>query len=214
GEHARLLEHLRTAEALANSLGDERRLARVNVYIARELLAQGEHEQAVTACERAIEMARTLYDYGLEVLATLFLGQAYYCLGNYTKAVEALGRNLVPLDSPVVRERFGAGGLPFAFSRMSLALALAERGEFIVGVVRCPEAIHIAEAVGHAYTVTATNRGFGHLHLRRGDLHQATLTLEDALEICHRVDSPLLFHAVRSALGYAYSRSGRGSDAI
>src|SRR5262249_10038740 len=83
GEHERLLEHLRTAEALANALGDERRLARVNAYIARELSIQGEHEQAVTACERAIAMARTLDDYGLEVLATLFLGQAYYCLGDY-----------------------------------------------------------------------------------------------------------------------------------
>ena len=72
GEGERVLEHLRAAEALANALGDERRLARVNVYIARLLLAQGEYEQAVTACERAIAMARTLDDYGLEVMATIF----------------------------------------------------------------------------------------------------------------------------------------------
>ncbi len=44
GERERVLEHLRVAEALANALGDERRLARVSVYIARELLAQGEHD--------------------------------------------------------------------------------------------------------------------------------------------------------------------------
>ena len=117
GERERVLEHLRAAEALANALGDQRRLARVNVYIARLLSAQGEYEQAVTACERAIAMARTLDDYGLEVVATLYLGLAYYCLGNYPKAVEALRRNLVPLDSPVVRERFGGIGLPFANSR-------------------------------------------------------------------------------------------------
>ncbi len=115
-------------------------MARVNVFIARLLLAQGEYEQAVTACERAIAMARTLDDYGLEVLATNILGLAYYCLGNYPKAVEALRRNLVPLDSPVVRERLGGFGLPFANSRTSLALALAERGEF-VEAVRCTEAI-------------------------------------------------------------------------
>ena len=196
GERERRLEHLRAAEALANALGDERRLARVSVYIARELSAQGEHEPAVTACERAIAMARTLDDYGLEVLATLFLGQAYHCLGNYSKAVEALGRNLVPLDNPVVRERFGQIGLPFAISRAALALALAERGEFIVAVARCTEAIQIAEAVGLSYSVTTTHRGMGLLHLRRGDLHQATRTLEHALEVCQGVDSPPLFHAV------------------
>ena len=214
GEGERVLEHLRAAEALANALGDERRLARVNVYIARLLSAQGEYEQAVTACERAIAMARTLDDYGLEVVATLSLGLAYYCLGNYPKAVEALRRNLVALDSPVVRERFGGVGLPFANSRNSLALALAERGEFVEAVARCTEAIHIAEAVGHPYSVTVTYRRMGRLHLRRGDLHQATLALEHALEVCQGVDSPPLFHAVSSALGYAYALSGRSAEAI
>ena len=120
----------------------------------------------------------------------------------------------MPLDSPVVRERFGGIGLPFANSRASLALALAERGEFVEAVARCTEAIHIAEAVGHPYSVTVTYRGMGHLHLRRGDLHQATLTLEHALEVCQGVDSPPLFHAVSSTLGYAYALSGRSAEAI
>jgi tetratricopeptide (TPR) repeat protein len=189
-------------------------LARVNVYIATRLSAQGEHEQAVTACELAIGMARTLDDYGLQVLATFILGSAYYHLGNYHKAVEALGCNLVPLDSPVVGERFGGTGLTFAVSRASLALALAERGEFVEAIARCTEAIHIAEAVGHPYSVTMMYRGMGLLHLRRGDLHQATVTLEHALEICQGVDSPLLFHSVGSYLGYAYALCGRSAEAI
>jgi tetratricopeptide (TPR) repeat protein len=210
----RVLEHLRAAEALANALGDERRLARVNERIARELLGQGEYEQAVTACERAIGMARTLDDYGLEVHATNFLGSAYNCLGNYPSAIEVLRRNLVPLDSPLVRERFGGVGLPFAVSRTNLAVALAERGEFVDAVARCTEAIHIAETVGHPFSVAGTHRGMGHLYLRRGDLHQATLALEHALEICQGVDSPPLFHAVRSTLGYAYALSGRSAEAI
>jgi class 3 adenylate cyclase/tetratricopeptide (TPR) repeat protein len=214
GEHERVLEHLRAAEALANTLGDQRRLARVNAYISRELSAQGEHEQAVTACERAMAMARTLDDYGLEVVATFFLGLVYGCLGNYSKAVEALGRNLVPLHSPVVGERLGGLGLPFAFSRSSLALALAERGEFIEGVTRSAEAIQIAEAVGHPYSVTVTYRGMGHLHLTHGNLQQAIVALEHALEVCKGVDSPPLFHSVNSALGYAYALFGRSAEAI
>jgi class 3 adenylate cyclase/tetratricopeptide (TPR) repeat protein len=214
GEHGRVLEHLRAAEGLANALGDKRRLARVNAYISRELSAQGEHEQAVTACERAIAMSSTLNDYGLEVVASFFLGLAYNCLGDYPKAVEALGRNLVPLDNPVVRERLGGLGLPFAFSRSSLALALAEHGEFIEAVARGTEAIQIAEAVGHPYSVTVTYRGMGHLHLTYGNLQQAIVALEHALEICQGVDSPPLFHSVSSALGYAYALSGRSAEGI
>jgi class 3 adenylate cyclase/tetratricopeptide (TPR) repeat protein len=212
GEGERVLEHLRAAEALANALGDERRLARVNAYIARVLAAQGEYEQAVTACERAIGMARILDDYALEVLATRFLAHAYYCLGDYPKVVEAQRRNLVPVDSPVVSERLGGISLPFAGSRAHLALALAERGEFVEAVVRCTEAIQIAEAVGLPYAVTSMYRWMGLLHLRQGDLHQATLALEHALEVCQGVDSPNLFHEVRSTLGYAYALSGRSAE--
>jgi tetratricopeptide (TPR) repeat protein len=159
-------------------------------------------------------MARTLDDYGLEVRATVSMGLAYYRWGNYPKAVEAQRRNLVPVDNPVVRERFGSISLTFSTSRRSLALALAECGEFVEAVARCTEAIQIAEAVGHPYSVATTHRGLGHLHLRRGDLHQATLALEHALEICQGMDSLPFFHAVRSALGYAYALSGRSAEAI
>ena len=48
---------------------------------ARELSAQGEYEQAVTACERAIAMARTLDDYGLEVRGDCLYGIGLLLLG-------------------------------------------------------------------------------------------------------------------------------------
>jgi class 3 adenylate cyclase/tetratricopeptide (TPR) repeat protein len=214
GERERQLEHLRAAEALANALKDQGRLARVNAYIARESWRRVSNEEAVTACERAIAMARSLDDYGLEVMANNFMGTAYYCLGNYPKAIEAQKRTLVPLDNPVVRERFGAINLPFANSRTSLALALAERGEFVEAIARGTEAIQIAEAVGHSFSVAETYRRMGHLHLRRGNLHEATLALEHALEICQGVDSPPLFHAVGSTLDYVYALSGRSDEVI
>jgi tetratricopeptide (TPR) repeat protein len=34
------------------------------------------------------------------------------------------------------------------------------------------------------------------------------------MEVCHGVDSPPLFHAVSSALGFAYARSGRRAEGI
>ena len=54
----------------------------------------------------------------------------------------------------------------------------------------------------------------GLLQLRRGDFHQTTFTLEHALEVCQGVESPLLTYVVTSALGYAYARSGRSTEAI
>jgi hypothetical protein len=79
-ESVRLVETKREVFSLP-AQNPSGRLARVNVYIARELLAQGEYEQAVTACERAIAMARILDDYGLEVIATNFMGKLLLLLG-------------------------------------------------------------------------------------------------------------------------------------
>jgi len=59
-----------------------------------------------------------------------------------------------------------------------------------------------------------TYRGMGHLHLTYGNLQQAIVALEHALEICQGVDSPPLFHSVSSALGYAYALSGRSAEGI
>ena len=72
----------------------------------------------------------------------------------------------------------------------------------------------IVEAVGHPYSVAVAYQRMSLLNLRRGDLHQATLALEYALEVCQGVDSPPLFYAVRSTLGYAYALSGRSAEAI
>jgi class 3 adenylate cyclase/tetratricopeptide (TPR) repeat protein len=214
GEEERILQHLHAAEALASALGDQRRLAQVSVNIARQFSRQGKHEQAVTACERNIGIARTLGDYGLEAAATLRLRSANYCLGNYPKAIEVLRRNVVPMDSPAVGERFGGSGLAFPNSRASLALALAQRGEFVEAVVRCTEAIQIAEVVGHPYTVPVMYTGMALVHLTRGGLHQANLALDHALEVCQGVDSPSLFHGVRSTLGYVFACSGRSAEGI
>ena len=75
----------------------------------------------------------------------------------------------------------------------SLALSLAERGEFVEGDRSgAKEAIQIAEAVGHPCSVAVTYRGMGHLHLRQGDLHQATPATRAALEVCQGVQTARL----------------------
>jgi tetratricopeptide (TPR) repeat protein len=214
GDRERRQAHLQFGEGLANDLGDKRRLAQANVYLARQLMAEGAYGQACIACERTIEMGRTLGDHGLEISGNFYLGLTNYYLGNYSTAAEVLERNLAPFDGVAVRERFGGAAVPLATSRAALALAWAERGQFIKAVAVCRDAIHIAESVGHPFSIAMTYRGMGYVHLRRGDLHQATVTLDYALEIGRGVDNPPLYYTVSSTLGYAYALSGRSAEAI
>jgi hypothetical protein len=120
----------------------------------------------------------------------------------------------VPLDSPVVRERFGSISLPFANSRTALALALAERGEFVEATVRCTEAIQIAEAVGHPHSVTVTYQRMGHLHLRRGIFTRQLLHSSTPWRSVREWTARLSFTLVSSTLGYVYALSGRSAESI
>ena len=113
GELERVLEHLRAAEALANALGDERRSARVNVYIARFLLNRGEYEQAVTACERAL--ARISHN-GIisraasaeDTFTSMIRGDQHYCQGDR----EAIGRRWQRFGFARANARFAGVAIP------------------------------------------------------------------------------------------------------
>jgi tetratricopeptide (TPR) repeat protein len=97
-------------------------------------------------------------------------------------------------------------------SRTWLALALAERGEFGDAIARATEAIRIAEAVGHLFSVTIAYRGLGHVYLSQGELPRALVALEHSLSVCKSVEGLLSW--VLSGLGCAHTRSGRGAEAI
>ena len=53
GKHERLLEHLRDAQSLAESLGDHRRLGQIFTSIAQHFNSIGDYENAITSCQNA-----------------------------------------------------------------------------------------------------------------------------------------------------------------
>ena len=144
----------------------------------------------------------------------LFLGRAYYALGDYPQAIDLLRQNLVSLEGALLRERFGLPGLPSVMSRDMLARCLAELGAFTEGLAHGEEGLRIAEAVDHPNSLIQACHGIGHVYLRKGELHQAIPWLERGLEVCRVWDIPLLLYLVSSTLGYAYVLAGRVSEAL
>jgi tetratricopeptide (TPR) repeat protein len=68
-EFDRIRDHLREAENLATSLGDERRLGRIHAYLSNYHNNAGEPEPAIEYARRALAAAEALDDLGLEVLS-------------------------------------------------------------------------------------------------------------------------------------------------
>jgi tetratricopeptide (TPR) repeat protein len=135
-------------------------------------------------------------------------------MGEYRRAVECFSRNVAALTGELCRERFGMTGLPAVMSRTWLVSCLAELGQFDEGMARGDEAIQLAEAAAHPFSLTQVYFSLGELYLRKGDLPQASPVLERGLALCQGAGIVTWFPAVAAALGYAYTLSGRMPEAL
>jgi predicted ATPase len=92
GELGRILVCLQDAAALAETLGDQPRLGWVSAFLLAHFAFAGDPDRALASGQRALAIAAALGDIGLTVVAQLYLGHAYRCLGDYRRAVECFQR--------------------------------------------------------------------------------------------------------------------------
>ena len=213
GELPRIFDHLCKAEALADRIGDQRRIGWISAFLTFHFWLSSDLDRAVEAGHRALAVAQAHSDFTLQVVTNLRLGQAYL-VGDYARARECFQRNIACLEGDLIRERFGEAGLPSVLSRVWLVQALTEQGEFAEGIVRGEEALRIAEMVDHPYSLVGACRGLGYLYLRKGDLKEAIDLLERSYRLCQAWDIPTWFFGIASFLGYAYVLSGRLADGL
>jgi len=214
GEFERILDHLREAQALAEALGEPRRLGWVSSYVMQYFRNTGDQAGAMEAGHRALAIAEKLGDFPLQVATNTHLGVVYGTLGEYRRAVEILRRNVESLAGPRVRERFGLAGLPAVLSRGYLAWYLAELGEFPEAMAWADEGLKIAESVEDPYTRAFACTMVGWPALLKGTPEPAIPVLERGLDLCRVMNFRILFPPVACCLGAAYALAGRSGEAI
>jgi tetratricopeptide (TPR) repeat protein len=174
----------------------------------------GAHDQAITACQRALALATASGDVVLHALANQYLGYAYQAHGDYRRAIDCHRQAVAFFDGVRRRERFGAVFLPAVNSHARLAWCHAELGTFAEGNVLGDEGLQIAETVAHPGSLMYASLGIGLVSLRQGDLRRALSRLERAMVICQEADLPAFFLLVVSALSAAYTLGGHVADAV
>jgi tetratricopeptide (TPR) repeat protein len=214
GAYERILDHLREAEALATALGDQRQLGWVSSYMSRYFWVVGDQECALTFGQRALAIAEALDDFTFQFMATYHLGTTYLVLGHYRQAMAFLRRNVASLKGDLLYKRFALAGLPSVVARTWLVWCLAELGAFAEAITCGEEAMRIAEAVEHPYSMSLAYYGIGFLALRKGELQKAIPVLDRSLALCRATPIPDLFPAIASFLGAAYAFSGRVVEAL
>jgi class 3 adenylate cyclase/tetratricopeptide (TPR) repeat protein len=211
GQFPRMLDLLREAEAIAETLGDQPRLGRVTAFLANSLHPMGA-DRAVASGQRALAIGVTLGDFELQVTARYYLGLAYHQFGDYAGAIECLRTNVDVLNGDLSRERFGLPVLPALASRGRLIHSLADVGEFAEASRLADEAVRMADAVDDLFSRAITYTAVGELCLARGQLSDAIRVLERSLVLCESV--PIFFPWTAACLGYVHALRGHIADAL
>ena len=215
GEQAKLLERMREAEALAESLNDQGRLGQVSAYLSGYFVQAGDDAlQAIETGQRALAIASAIDDFSLRIQANHFLGSAYYRRGEYDQAIEHFRGNVDALVGDQIYERFGLVFLASVGSRYQLVLLFSDRGEFTEAAIHANEVLRIAEVVNHPYNLYTAYFAVGCMHLRKGAIDKAIAALERSLELCRSWDIQQNAARVATVLGSAYAAAGRVGEAL
>jgi tetratricopeptide (TPR) repeat protein len=210
----RIRAHLRRAETLAQTLGDDLRRGWVYAAMGNNCWRAGEVDRAIATNQRALAEATSLGHVGLQARAHIQLGQAYFDAGDYARAVDSLARNVATLQGDLLSERFGTNGSVAASSRVWLSYCLAERGAFAEGLALAEAGLRLAEAVHYPFTMSEACYGVSVVSLRQGNVQRAIPMLERAVELCQDWHIPLFVPEQTAALGLAYALAGRGATGL
>jgi class 3 adenylate cyclase/tetratricopeptide (TPR) repeat protein len=213
-EQARIFDHLRAAELLAERLGDPRRLGRIVSSLCFSFSLIGEHDRAIAAGQRALALAITRGAFDVQINAQNNLSAAYFAAGDYRQALDVGQRMIAVLTGELLYERFGLPIFPGLICRGNVAWCLAELGNFAEGTSIGEEALRLAEAVAQPPSMVIVLFCVGLFYRRQGVLQKAIPMLERGLALSQSADIPLLFPLTASLLSAAYALAGRTAEAL
>jgi tetratricopeptide (TPR) repeat protein len=214
GTFPRIVAHLREAEGLARTLGDQRRIGQLSVHMCHTLVLAGHPTEALAFGQNALALSESLGDVPLRVTGNLYLGAACVGAGDYRRAEEVLLKVLQLVEGERSREWFGMTGFPAVMARTYLAMIFADWGKFAQGIAHGQEGIRLAEALDHPYSLAAGCWALAHLQITRGDLGHAVHLLERGLTLSRDRDLSLSVVRHMGSLGYAYALQGRSAEGL
>jgi class 3 adenylate cyclase/tetratricopeptide (TPR) repeat protein len=214
GETGRTGALLDEAEALAEAVGDQRRLGRALTYKVVQFGWAGDFGAAIQAGLRALAIGESQADVASQVVANGYLGFAYVARGECREGVRHCEAALALIPEGLAQERFGDDAIQGSWVRDTLARALGALGRFAEAFGRLREAMQIAEEAGHVFTLLFPLLGLGTLKLDQGDFAGAAAPLERGLDLCRTREVPFLLPHFAWALGAAYHGTGRRAEGV
>ena len=199
--------HLTEALRRAEILGDQRRVGQVLMYSALHAALTTKFDEALRLGGRAWVIAEALGNLGLQVGTTNYLAITHLALGNHEEAARYAKNAITRIPPELIGEPFGQARLAASLARATLGLTLGQLGRFSDALAHAEEALKIAEAARHAYSIASELYSLGVIHLFKGDNAAALRVLERGRETWQTLQSPP-FGPLNAALGLALCRTG------
>jgi tetratricopeptide (TPR) repeat protein len=134
--------------------------------------------------------------------------------GDYRGTENTCRRLMQFLQGDDIRDRFGLVQSPAVLSRAFLARALAEGGVFEEGEAHGQDAIRIAEALDHPFSLVEACVGLAYIHIVRGDLNRAIGPAERAVALCRDWTLTTFAPNAMATLGQVYAGLGRIEEGL
>src|SRR4030095_10851364 len=142
------------AERRAQSIADETRLGWVFAHLSYFSLIAGAVRDATPYAERAGQIAERLDDAGLKLAAICCLVDSLMFVRAHQRLDALVSQVLHVPPGDLWKEHFGITAYyPAAMLRGQWASSLALRGEFAAAFAQGGEALRLAEAVDHPFTL-------------------------------------------------------------
>ena len=212
GEIERLVAVMREATALAQSLGDQRRLAATTCQLATALWLAGQHEAGLVSAREAVRLADALNDFALRLSARFAEANLLHATGQLREAVEIYSEIIASLGGDLELRRFGWPGIPSLLTRGLLTWSLVSLGEFEQARIVKDRAMALVDRVREPYSLTYAYMGQGLYEAGIGHHDAAVASFETAHRITQQSD--IVLPIAGAWLGAAYVQAGRPGDAL
>ncbi len=214
GQLERVLALSQEAEAMAQKLGDELRLARVYSYLANYHYLKGEPDLAIEYGERCLRIGEAAEDRSLQALARGYLGLSYHVQGKFREAERVLRQNLDALGATRADDATIQNRISFVTSAAWGAFTCADLGDFDAAIDYLDQASQAAKATGHPFPKAIAQTLAGLVHLGRGQLDEALPLLQQSVDACREKGLDVWRPIPSSLLGFARVRLGQVDEGL
>jgi class 3 adenylate cyclase/tetratricopeptide (TPR) repeat protein len=213
GDLAAIPGNLRRALTLAEELGDEDWRSRMTSALAHYQWLRRDIPEALRLGHEALELGEHAGDATLVGLARSILARVHFSCGEYRVAAELLERSVEVAAREPQRGRHALAAIPAVVDQRWLAQALAELGDGETALAVAREALALAEAHDHPYSLVNVLGGLGFALIRAGRFSDAVGPLERASEASRVFGFRDFVGSIAALLALAYAGAGRRTEA-